>query len=87
MKTPRALQSTPTTKLEALATKYAEVCTSSHLNDFERAAIVAGINSELLARDTTRQGLFRFASQSEQLQAVIESRKNEILSRVPSEHA
>jgi hypothetical protein len=72
------LQSRSTSELESLAGAYALDSDSSKLTDFERSAILAGIQVELLERDTTRKDAFQFATERERLQAVIEDKEKRI---------
>jgi hypothetical protein len=51
---------------------------SARLTGFERSAVLAGIQAELLERDATRRSVFRFASERERLQAVIEQKERDI---------
>lgn len=60
------LQSTP--KLEHLASVYSLAANSPLLTDFERSAILRGIEAELTDRAAARKYAFRFGSESEMLQ-------------------
>ena len=75
-----SLQLIPTSGLEALVDKYALASLRFHLSDFERCAVLRGIQSELAERDTARRNVFQFPNDRERLQAVIESKEREILS-------
>jgi hypothetical protein len=74
----RALQLTPTGELDRLASNYSLASRSPHLSDLERSAILAGIYSELAERDALHKSVFRFATERERLQTVIESQESQI---------
>ena len=54
----QTLQMTPTGELEKLAALYGAAGLSPHLNDLERDAVLAAIQTELVERDAVHKAVF-----------------------------
>jgi hypothetical protein len=67
----------PTGELDALASEYT-LTNGSKLGDFERSAILKGIQAELDDRIAPWKSGFRFASEIERLQVALEAKEDEI---------
>ena len=65
-------------KLQHLARVYSLAANSPLLTDFERSAILRGIEAELADRDAARKCAFRFGSESQMLRATLEDKEHEI---------
>jgi hypothetical protein len=72
------LQSTSLSELDALGSAYSLSSNFPKLNNFERSAILRGLEAELAERIATWKYGFRFASETEQLRAVLETKEAKI---------
>jgi hypothetical protein len=72
------LQSTSLSELDALGSAYSLPSNFPKLSNFERSAILRGIEAELTDRIATWKYGFRFVSEIERLQAALEAKEDQI---------